>query len=450
VKAIGSIGGLSAAQQWTTLHPNASNDWINQRDPAFDAFLPLGSKDDERAETVFDTYSLGVVTNRDAWTYNMSSRKLRANVQALIATYTAELSKYQKACRHLPKSDWPDIGSVVDMDPKRISWTRSLKADAIRGKNLEFTDRAVVVSMYRPFTKQWLYFDRRLNEMVYKMPSLFPTPKHENIVIAITGVGASKGFSALVANCIPNLHMHDTGQSFPLYWYEPSDESGGLLDGDVEVVRGYRRRSAISDAALARFRGAYGQAVTKEDIFYYVYGVVHSPEYRNRFSADLKRMLPRLPLTQAAVDFRRFSQAGRDLARWHLDYETVAPYDLGEESPDLGLDQDARFTVQKMTFGRRGKEIDRSTIHVNSHVALRGIPLEAYDYVVNGRSAIEWIMDRYQVSRDRDSGIPNDPNDWTREHKQPRYILDLAKRIVRVSLETMKIVRALPALDERA
>ncbi len=210
----------------------------------------------------------------------------------------------------------------------------------------------------------------------------------------------------------------------------------------------------------------------KEDIFYYVYGVLHSPEYRTRFASDLKKMLPRLPFTRETADFWRFSQAGRDLAQWHLNYETVEPWPVQEFASELPLGRSAEhrsalaqdaalaeqcsalpsvenFLVQKMTFGRKDKQVDKTTIHYNARITLTGIPLEAYDYVVNGKPALEWIMERYQITVDKDSGLRNDPNDWAREHNQPRYILDLLKRLVRVSLETMKIVNALPALNER-
>jgi len=216
------------------------------------------------------------------------------------------------------------------------------------------------------------------------------------------------------------------------------------------LVDGYRRRSAITDAILADFRAAYEAKVTKEDIFYYVYGVLHSPEYRTRFASDLKKMLPRLPFTRETADFWRFSQAGRDLARWHLNYETVEPWPVQEFASELLSDPAKDFLVQpKMTFGRKDRQVDKTTIHYNAQITLTGIPLEAYDYVVNGKPALEWIMERYQVTVDKDSGIRNDPNDWAREHQQPRYILDLLKRVVRVSVETMKIVNALPGLNER-
>ena len=179
------------------------------------------------------------------------------------------------------------------------------------------------------------------------------------------------------------------------------------------------------------------------------YGILLCPEYRQRFASDLKKMLPRTPMTKEAGDFWKFSQAGRKLAQWHLNYETVAPYRVAEKTAGLKLDPAKDYLVQKMSFGRKDKAVDKTTIHYNSQITLTGIPLAAYDYVVNGKPALEWILERYQVTVDPDSGIRNDPNDWCREHNDPRYILDLVKRIVTVSLKTMKFVHALPALNER-
>ena len=283
------------------------------------------------------------------------------------------------------------------------------------------------------------------------MPLMFPTPEHENIVISATGIGASKAFSALVSDCLPNLHLHDTGQCFPLYWYEKAEDAEApdprvdmFSDEATHDAHGYIRREAITDPALAAFQDHYGdKTIGKEDLFWYVYGILHSPEYKERFASDLKKMLPRIPY---AGDFWAFSQAGRALGEWHLHYETVEPYPLTEDAPRPLTDADYRVT--KMAFGKKDGKTDKSVIVYNAHLTLRDIPLEAYDYVVNGRSAIEWIIDRYKVDVDKDSEIRNDANDWSED---PRYIVDLVKRVVRVSVETVGIVRSLPLLgDQRA
>lgn len=433
---------------WRRLRPNAEGDWVNQRDPAFDKFMPLGDKDDPSAESLFDFYSYGVVTNRDQWVYDSSVQGLRSKTQALIDAYNEETTRYEKACAGKSKDDRPNIEEVVSTDARRISWTRALKADATRFKRHVYDEASIVAAAYRPFNKQWMYFNRRFNEMVNRVPAMFPTPRHGNIVISSTGVADRKGYSALVTDHVPNMHLTDTGQCFPLYWYERVDEADGqpqsemFADATQPDADGYIRRDAISDWALGEYRNRYADdSITKEDIFWYVYGILHSPEYKDRFASDLKKMVPRIPYV---ADFRPFSNAGRELGQWHLGYETVEPYPLTEDCSRLVMEA-ADWRVHKMVFGKRGGEKDKSVIVFNPHVTLRGIPLEAYDYVVNGKSALEWVMERYAVTIHKESGIRNDPNDWSDD---PRYIVDLVKRIVRVSLETVQIVSGLPPLNE--
>ena len=278
--------------------------------------------------------------------------------------------------------------------------------------------------------------------MVLQMPKMFPGHNSENLVISATGRGATKDFSAFISNTLPDLEMISKGQCFPLFIYDKIEKVAGRLPG-MDPESGYIKRDAISDILLADFRKVYDHQISKEDIFYYVYGILNSPEYKRRFEANLQKMLPRIPYAQ---DFWAFSKAGRELAHWHLNYECIEPYSLQEFSSRLSLNPKEDYRVQKMTFGRSGREIDKTTIIYNSIITLSGIPLETYDYIVNGKSALEWIMERYQITKDKDSQILNDPNDWSDD---PRYIIDLIKRIVRVSLETMNIVIGLPALNER-
>ncbi len=427
---------------WGKITPNASHDWINQRDPAFDNFIPLGDNNEKGNNAIFSSYSLGLGSSRDAWVYNFSHASLSANMRRMTDAYNREVERYRLACKGKSKDEWPKVEDFVDNDPNRISWSSSLLPNVARGRTAVFSAASIVVGVYRPYSKQYLYFDGMMNHRVGKFPKIFPDESFKNLVISVSGIGASKDFSALIADSIPNLHFHDSGQCFPRYTYEKPEEAGGLL---AEVETGeYRRKENIPDAILADCRKVYNDAkISKEDIFYYVYGVLHSPEYKTRFAADLKKMLPRIPF---AADFRAFSTAGRKLAEWHLHYETVDPYPLQELSGKLVFDSKEHYRVQKITFCKSGGKLDKTIITYNSHVTLTGIPLEAYDYVVNGKPALEWIMERYAVTVDKDSGIRNDPNDWSDD---PRYIFDLVKRIVRVSLETMKIVNALPPLNER-
>lgn len=433
---------------WQHITPNIEGDWINQRDPLFETFIELGNKDDPTAKVIFETYSSGVKTNRDAWVYNFSRDILESNMRRMIEKYNIEVDRYASACEGKNESQWPKFEDFIDTDPRLINWSRELKNDAKRRKKYDFEERSITQSHYRPFNKEWLYFNRHFNNTVYLMPNLFPTMSHENIVIAVTGAGASKSFSALVSDCIPNYHMHDTGQCFPLYWYEkvendhnPQIELFESMD-TPNIYDGYIRHEAITDWSLTEFRKQYADdTITKEDIFWYVYGILHSPEYRKRFVADLKKMLPRIPF---AADFWIFSKAGRKLGEWHLNYENVEPYPLTEEA-GLLLMENNHYRVTKMTFGKTNGKPDKSMIVFNQHLTLHDIPLEAYEYIVNGKSAIEWFMERYAVDVDKDSGIRNDPNDWSND---PRYIVDLLKRIVRVSIESVKIIKQLPELPK--
>ena len=244
--------------------------------------------------------------------------------------------------------------------------------------------------------------------------------------------------------------MHCTGDSqfFPLYWYEENKQQPSLFD-DIEDNK-YIRHDGVSDWILKEVRSRYGGAknITKEHIFYYVYGLLHSEEYRIRFADDLRKSLPRIPIVEKVEDFMAFYKAGKALAELHLNYEEVEPCP-GVTVEESGIKQDeyAYYTVEKMRFPSGVKAKDKpSTIQYNGHIVVRDIPQVAYDYVVNGKSAIEWIMERYQVTIDKDSQIKNDPNDWSREHEKPRYILDLLLSVINVSVQTVAIVKSLPAL----
>jgi predicted helicase len=276
--------------------------------------------------------------------------------------------------------------------------------------------------------------------MVYRMPKIFPTSKHQNMVIVTSGVGAAKDFSCLVTDAIPNYHMHDTGQCFPLYWYEKIEKKSNK---NTQIyIDGYIRHDGITDWALEKFRNFYhNNKISKEDIFWYVYGILHSSEYKKRFSVNFKKMIARIPL---AKDFHIFSGAGRKLGKLHLNYEKTNPYLLVEESKNKAIQRDG-YRITRMTFGKKDGKPDKSTIIFNNFILLRNIPIEAYDYVVNGKSAIEWIVERYQIVTDKVSDIKNDPNAWSDD---PRYILDLVKRIVTVSVESVEIIKKLPPLLE--
>ena len=289
-----------------------------------------------------------------------------------------------------------------------------------------------------------------MNHRKYQQNKLFPSKGIKNSVILVSGKGVSKEFSALITDSVPDLQVLANGQCFPLYYYEKNENTQDTLF-ETETRDKFIKRDGISDFILKRATKQYGSSVNKEDIFFYTYGILHNPDYIRSFGNDLKKMLPRLPLLDKLNDFWIFSKKGRALAELHLNYESVAPYD----KVDIEGEDSQNFQVQKMAFGKIKKEIDgknktvadKSVIHFNSSITIRDIPEKAFEYVVNGKSAIEWIMERYQITIDKKSGIKNNPNDWADEVGNPRYILDLLLSIISVSVQTIDIVEGLPKLE---
>ncbi|MDD1430716.1 damage-inducible protein, partial [Dolichospermum sp. ST_sed6] len=431
IKNFGDISTIN----WQEINPNENNDWINQRNDSFESFISLGDKKDAATKTIFDIYSGGVKTNRDVWVYNFSNQSVINNMTRMIEFYNNQLTAYQNC-----KGNKPDVEKFIDNDTKKISWSVNLKQDLKKGIYHNYNSEFVVSSIYRPYCKQNIYFNRDFNERPGQIHKIFPNENLDNLVISVVGVGAQKDFSALITDVIPDYHFQHNGQCFPLYTYEKKSELGSLFA--TANTEQYTKKENIPDSILKEYQQKYqDKTITKEDIFYYIYGVLHSPEYKQRFASDLKKMLPRIPFT---ADFWTFSKAGRELAYWHINYETIEPYELEEFKKELYLD-DEDYRVEKMGFGKNKNGIDKTIIIYNSKLTLSQIPLEAYEYIVNGKSALEWIMERYKVTKDKDSGIINDPNHWS---ENPRYIVELVKRIVRVSLETVKIVNSLPALNE--
>jgi predicted helicase len=332
------------------------------------------------------------------------------------------------------------VQAFVDKDATRISWTRSLRNSLSRDIRATWDRTASRTAQYRPFERRNVYFDATLNHERSKIPSFFPDVRKHNYGIVLTSPASHfPTFAALMVDRIPDVHMLDTGQFFPRYRYERSSRDPNLLGVFDDFDEGWTRIDNVTDATLVGYRATYpGHDVTKDDIFDYVYGVLHSSDYRSRFAADLKKMLPRIP---KVVDFARFRDAGRELGRIHRDYESAEPYAL-----DISGDQTDLATT-KMRYAGTRPNVDKTTIVYNEAITIRGIPIEAHDYKLGSRSALDWILERYRITTDKASGIVNDPNDWGREHDDPRYILDLIGRVTTVSVETVRIVNALPALD---
>lgn len=443
---------------WKRIIPNKAHDWINQRNEDFETFPTIGTKQHVVNEGVlFKLYCRGLMTCRDAWVYNFSQVELEGNVRCMINEFNRHVELVNSG--YITQRN---VEFQINNDPKKIAWSGDLKIALLKGIPHTFEDAGrVMPSIYRPFIKMWVYLSRVFNNSIYHLPKIFPEPDIENVVITVKAPGSSKEFSTLVVNHIPDLHFLGDVQIFPLYKYEKYEEltddkskwedvfNNHLAGKIITAPSGnrYVRYENITDWALKEYRKHYGEDVTKEDIFYYVYGLLHSFEYRERYRNDLKKMLPRIPFVSSVEDFWAFSNAGRKLADLHLNYETIEPWPLKEEINGDPNDL-ATYRVSKMRFRKtQDRKDDKTTIIYNENITLSGIPLEAYEYIVNGKSPIEWVMERYKVSRNRKSGIINDPNKWLEEQGNPRYIVDLIKRLVRVSIETMKIVEGLPSLN---
>ncbi len=452
VAAFASIAAISESEGWQTIEPDQHGDWLKHRDNVFSDYIVLGNKNGKESKTLFTNFSRGLETGRDAWCYNSSQEVVTNNMTRMIIFYNAEVKRFNFAHAGLAKKAREEkVDDFINADSAQISWTSSLKQELVKNRNVVFEPENLTPTLYRPFAKQWVYYNDVFNHRVGQMPHIFPDATAQNRMIYISGSGNSgKDFSALLVDIIPDLNMqHSGGQGFPLYLYDESEqETQEQFLPSFDGSRERKRRDAITDAGLAHFQAAYpGETISKEDVFYYVYGLLHSPEYRSRYADNLSKELPRIPCVKTATGFWAFSKAGRQLAELHLNYETVALYPLKIDRGGKAL-TDTDFRVEKMKYGKRGKDKDITTLHYNESITLTGIPLEAYDYIVNGKPALDWVVERQCVKTDKDSGIVNDANDWAVETMQnPRYPLELFQRVITVSLETMKIVRSLPDLE---
>ena len=398
VAAYGSISGVENGGGWNELKPDAHHDWLNQRDAGFAAFMAMGDKSRglKIGEQIFKNYTLGIATSRDAWCYNYSKAELRDNIQAMIRFYTAERLRLQDRIVAAQRLSKAKITGLIDNDPKRISWSRGLKDDLSRNKALSFEEGRIALSQYRPYTRQYVYFSRRLNDMVYQIPKLFPHAEAENRVICVTGRGGSDDFSCLMVQDIPNLDMIAKGQCFPRWLFAKTDSPEARLfaeDGKRDA-HGYARQSAINEETLAAFRMKLdaGAEVTADDLFHYVYGVLHVPAYRVKYAANLRKELPRIPVPEKLEEFWTLAQAGQRLGDLHTHYDAVEPWPIEFENggwkPRAGCAAMEWFRVGKpMRHPGSGRAKDRTGVRYNDYITVSGIPEEAYGYVVNGKTS---------------------------------------------------------------
>jgi predicted helicase len=435
VQKFGSVE--NAEMGWQILQPNEHGDWLNLRDDAFGAFIPMGAgKNDSNSYFVMN--SPGVQSNRDSWVYNSSKDQVEKNIQKMIHVYNAEVDKYSSIKDGNKKQI---INEIIEKDETKIKWTSSLLIHLENLKKADFDSNRIMIGQYRPFFKQHCYLGDKLIHRLGKSKEMYPKETYQNFIICVPGEGGNKDFSVIIVYTPADVQLQFNGQCFPLYHYEERTKAAPSLF-DAANENEHIRRDGVSDFILAQARSRYGERVSKEDIFYYVYGFLHSPDYRTRFSSDLKKMLPRLPLVEVPADFWKFSKAGRDLAKLHLGYDDFKNAPSAEA---IGVTvrgaESGHFQVEKMRFPSKD---DKSKILFNSYIVVENIPAEAYEYQVNGKSAIEWVMERYAVTTHKESGIRNDPNDWAAEVGNPRYILDLLLSVIRLSVETVEVVRGLP------
>ena len=426
---------IARIEDWKQIEPDAKHSWIHQGSPAYQKLLPLGTQETKAGranEALFSLYSNGLKSGRDPWLYNFSREGLARQTAKMSAAYARVLARTKAV----------GVDAAIAEEELKINWDREIRNLLKREKAAPDLPGRNRIAIHRPFVKQWLAFNRPYVQMSYQIPRIFPEASSENRVICVDGPGSKGAFSCLMVDATPDLGLMAASQCFPLYRYDALPVRQGSLVG----AAGFQRRDNILDASLLRFRQHYGdESIGKEDIFYYVYGVLHAPAYRALYANDLRRELPRVPF---APDFWAFAGSGRALGGQHVGYESADAYPLTLSSADAALAPAQRYRLGKKMKLERGRDGALSVLRINEHCCLSGIPAEAQDYVVNGRTPLEWLIDRYRIPSTGDaSGVLKDPNAWFAD--DPAGLLRLIGQVVQVSVDTARMVRRLPSPFER-
>ena len=425
-----NTGSIAGIKDWQTIMPDRHHDWMGQRNEAFQRFFPMGSKEAKAGkadEAIFELYSRGLATGKDAYLYNFSHDTCLKNAQLAI-------KDYQGAMHNHKENPNLTVDQVSRLHSSHIRWDQELKNNLKRKKEIFFELQKIKETQYRPFVKQFCFVEYNFITRKYQLDRVFPHISTKNRAICVPGIGSTTPFSVLMVDSMPDLGLISASQCFPRYQYLK------LQEGEKAVSGLEQASENITNTALRKFCTHYqDDSITKDQIFDYVYGFLHSPDFRDHFANDLVKELPRIPF---ATDFHSFAQAGHNLATLHLGYETCVVYPL---TIKCALDGEARaeyFRIghQKMRFLNDEKTI----LRINEHVSLHGIPATAHRYQVNGKTPLEWFIDRYRITKDKHSGIVNDPNAW---FKHPQDLVTAIQRIVHVSVETTRIVDALPEFN---
>ncbi len=440
LEALREAESISGFSDWDTITPNTHYDWIEQRSEVFTEFYPLGTKDAKSGnvdDAIFRLFSSGYKTGRDAYIYNFSRDTCADNADRMTQDYINALSELE---------DNPEftVDEAAQLHSSNLKWDLNLMNNLRQKKKTVFSTNYIRKVVYRPFVSTNCYANYIFAQRKYQMDKIFPDSSSENRVICVPGIGSKKPFSTLMTNTMPDLGFSEACQCFPRYQYPKPSDTPNTSDSLLDVDDSPDRTDNISDTALKAFQKHYRtDKITKDDIFYYVYGILHAPSYREQFANDLSKMLPRIPY---APDFTAFADAGYKLAELHLNYETCKKYPLAVAYPNMSppptdlenADPNLFLLTEKaMRFG----DIERRSLLINEHIRLTSIPEDAHRYIVNGRSPLEWFVDRYYIKTDKDSGIVNDPNGWFAD---PRDIVSAIRRIVYVSVESARLVDALP------
>jgi len=437
LRNLASIKNIIKSNNFKVIKPNIYNDWIDQRDIFKDNFIVLGDKKNKNTNSIFNNYSMGVGTSRDAWCYNYSSKKVEENIKKIIKNYNKEVDAKKNF-------------KSAEKDPKLIKWSSSLVSHLENKKKIIYDKKHIAKATFRPFNKSYLFREPLLIHRMGQMQNIFPSETVKNKAIGVTGVGFRSEFSVIMVDSIPDTNFIEASQFFPLNLYFDKSIEGGLFKSNNDNSE-YFSTDGVSDYAFNYFKSFYGnKKISKEDLFYYIYAVLHSEHYREKYKNNFDKELPRIPAVKSYDDFIQFYKIGRMLSDIHLNYENQENYKITIEENNLNLKKTNKklfYKVERMKFLGKGKDLDISKIQYNKNILIKDIPIEAYKYRINAKPAIEWVMDRQSIRVDSETGFENDANDYANETmKNPAYPLELLQKIINVSVQTLKFIKELPTL----